>query len=83
MSLLTYDQAAAELAVSKRTIERLVADGQLEVVEFGAARRIRPEELDRFVAACAVTRVRETSTRSPVRASRGPSSFRERLRAVS
>lgn len=82
MNLLTYQQAAEQLAVSKRTIERLIADGQLEVVEFGAARRIRPEALDRFVAACAVTRVRGTST-PHVRASRGPSSFREQLRAVS
>lgn len=48
--LLTYDQAAALLAVHVRTLKRYIADGRLPVVYLGAAARIRHEDLERFVA---------------------------------
>jgi excisionase family DNA binding protein len=47
---VTYDEAAAALAVSRRTVERLVARGDLPVVEIGGCRRVAREDLAAFVA---------------------------------
>jgi excisionase family DNA binding protein len=46
---MTYDQAALLLAVSKRTIERLVACGELPTVDVGSCRRIARDDLVAYV----------------------------------
>jgi excisionase family DNA binding protein len=51
--LLTLDQAAARLQVSRRTLSRLMASGQVRVVRFTQRSvRIKSTELEAFVAAC-------------------------------
>jgi len=47
--LLTVPQVAAELAVHRRTVERLITDGQLRRVRIGAVSRIRREDLAEFI----------------------------------
>lgn len=49
--LLTYDAAASVLAVSERTVKRLVASGDLNAVRIGGGARIRTADLDAYVAA--------------------------------
>lgn len=49
--LLTLDDVAERLAVSRRTAERLVASGQLRIVRFGGNVRVTERELAAFVAA--------------------------------
>jgi excisionase family DNA binding protein len=44
--LLTYDQTANELQVSRRTVERLVAAGILPCIRFGRAVRVPADALD-------------------------------------
>ena len=82
--LLTYDQAAGQLRVSERTVRRLIDAGELEVVRVATAPRIRPEDIDAYIA-------RQRSKRSvaapsplstPGRPSLGSATFREQLRAV-
>lgn len=46
--LLTYEDAGRRLAVSPRTVRRLVAAGRLPAVRLGRSVRIRAAELDRF-----------------------------------
>lgn len=48
--LLTVDQAAKALSVSRATVWRLVAAGRLEAVHIGRSVRIPAEALDDFVA---------------------------------
>jgi excisionase family DNA binding protein len=48
--LVTYAHAGKLLSVSKRSVERLVAHGELPVVQVGAARRIRTGDLVTFVS---------------------------------
>jgi excisionase family DNA binding protein len=48
-TLLTVDAAAAQLVVSRRTIYRLVASGDLPAVRVGERLRFRPDELDRYL----------------------------------
>ena len=47
--LLTIKDTAAVLAVSPRTVARLVASGELESVRIRGARRIPPAALKRYV----------------------------------
>jgi excisionase family DNA binding protein len=47
--LVTYEQAALVLAVSKRTVERLVARGELPTVDVGGCRRIARDDLVAYV----------------------------------
>jgi excisionase family DNA binding protein len=47
--LVTKKQAAERLAVSTRTIDRLVALGQLEKVFVGPSPRLRKSDIDRIV----------------------------------
>jgi excisionase family DNA binding protein len=58
--LLTFDQAAALLAVSARTVKRYVAEGLLPVVHLGASARILHEDLERFVADLGPRPMRQT-----------------------
>ena len=48
--LLSYDEAGDELAVSARTVKRLVAAGELPVVQVGPkSPRIDASDLDAFI----------------------------------
>ena len=47
--MLTVNQVAARLSVSRRTIFRLIADGNLSVVRIGGATRIVESDLDHFI----------------------------------
>ena len=47
--LLTYQDAAARLAVSVSTVRRLVAAGSLPCVRIGASVRVSESALDRFI----------------------------------
>lgn len=44
-TLIKYEEAALALGVSFKTIERLVAQGQLEVVRVGRLRRLRQSDI--------------------------------------
>ena len=48
--LLTVNEAAAAAGVSKRTIERVVASGELASVTVGRARRVRRVDLEQWIA---------------------------------
>jgi excisionase family DNA binding protein len=48
--LLTIVEVAAALRVSKSTVKRLIARGELPVVRFGRSVRISVSELEGFVA---------------------------------
>ncbi|MBA3287558.1 MAG: helix-turn-helix domain-containing protein [Acidimicrobiia bacterium] len=50
-SLLNYNEAAAELGIARRSVERLVEAGSLPRVRIGAAVRIRRQDLDDYVDA--------------------------------
>ena len=47
--ILTYEQAAEELAISVRTIHRLVADGKLPYIKIGRSKRISKTGVEDFV----------------------------------
>ena len=49
--LLTLDQVADRLQVSRRTVERLVAAGRIRIVRIGRAIRVTERELEAYVAA--------------------------------
>lgn len=51
--LATIEGAAESLAVSERTVRRLIHDGQLRSVKVGGRRLIPVAALDEFVAALA------------------------------
>lgn len=48
--LLTMDEAAEYLGISRRTLERLIVEAQLRRVHIGQAVRIPVSELDHFIA---------------------------------
>lgn len=48
--LLTIPAAAARLAVSRRTVERLIRAGQLQRIRIGGAVRIDPADLTDYIA---------------------------------
>lgn len=48
--MLTRDSAAAYLAVSKRTLDRLVQAGEIPAYRIGGHRRFRIEDIDSFIA---------------------------------
>lgn len=50
-SLLTKGEVAARLRCSQRTVERLVANGDLPVVPVGDLRRFRNEAVDEYIKA--------------------------------
>lgn len=48
--LLSVDQAAARLSISRAQLYRLIDKGELESVQIGRSRRISQNQLERFVA---------------------------------
>jgi excisionase family DNA binding protein len=48
-ALLTVNTAASTLAVSRRTIYRLVSQGALPAVRVGERLRFRPQEIDAYL----------------------------------
>jgi excisionase family DNA binding protein len=48
--LLTLNEAASLLAVSPKTLQRLVARGDLAVIRVGSSLRFAVSDLDAFVA---------------------------------
>lgn len=77
--LLSLDQAAKRLGVSKRTVQRLVANGELAQTYVASVPRIDPRELARYLSAPKPRRRRRTSALRPV-ASDGDG-FVDRLRS--
>jgi excisionase family DNA binding protein len=51
LALLTVDEVATRLACSRRTVYRLIAEGRLASLLVRNTRRIRDDELERFVRA--------------------------------
>lgn len=49
-TLLSVQDAAARLAVSPRTIWKLLHSGRISSVRVASCRRIRSDEVDRFIA---------------------------------
>jgi excisionase family DNA binding protein len=49
-AMLTRDATAAYLAVSKRTLDRLVQAGEIPAYRIGGHRRFRIEDVDSFIA---------------------------------
>jgi excisionase family DNA binding protein len=47
--ILTIAEAAEHLRCSRRTVERLIARGDLAPVRVASRRRLRIEELDRYL----------------------------------
>lgn len=49
--MMTYDEVAAELRVSKTTVKRKVAEGKIRVVKIGPRLpRVTRRELDAYIA---------------------------------
>lgn len=59
--LLTPEEAARALSISRSKLYELLADGQLESVRIGALRRIPVEALNSFIAQLAGADMREVS----------------------
>jgi excisionase family DNA binding protein len=51
VQLLTLDQVAERLAVSRRTVQRLIDGRELSAVRFGRSVRVTERELAAFVRA--------------------------------
>lgn len=49
--LLTVNETAATLGISRRQVYRLFADGQLAWVSIGSHRRVAAADIDRFINA--------------------------------
>lgn len=47
--LLTIDNAAERIKMSRGWIKKAIRDNELDVVRFGRAVRIRPEDLDAYI----------------------------------
>jgi excisionase family DNA binding protein len=47
-ALLTVEDAARYLNISRRTLERLIARGDLQPLRAGARRRFRVEDIDAY-----------------------------------
>jgi excisionase family DNA binding protein len=47
---LTVGEVAAQLRVSSMTVYRLINSGQLPALRIGRSFRLRPEDLDRYLA---------------------------------
>lgn len=55
--LLTVPEAAAHLRVSRRTLERLIADGRVRPVRIGRRVLVTERELAAYIAAASKRRV--------------------------
>lgn len=62
--LLKRAEAAKRLGVGLRSVDKLICEGDLPVVRFGASVRIRPADLDLFI------RRSVTTAKNPYRGSR-------------
>ena len=62
--LLRVEDVADRLAVSLKTIRRLVASGRLEAVHIGAAVRFTAAELERFITAASRRRSKPVNSNS-------------------
>ena len=51
--VLTMDEAAAVVKVSRRTLERLIADGRIRPVRIGRRVLVTGREIDAFLAGAA------------------------------
>jgi excisionase family DNA binding protein len=49
--LLTLEEVADRLRVSRRTVERLVAAGRVRTVKIGRRRLVTEKEIEAFIAA--------------------------------
>ena len=58
---LTYDEAAAYLVTSTRTLRRLVHDRRIGFTRFGGEVRFRREDLDAYVASCTYRPIAEVA----------------------
>jgi excisionase family DNA binding protein len=56
IELLTLDQVAQAMQVSRRTVERLIGSGQIRPVKVGRQTRVTPSEYDAFISASKVRR---------------------------
>ena len=65
--LLTLDEAAEVLRCSRRTVERRVADGELEIVRNGRRVLVTGGSLERFVAVNTFSVARGRPLRTPGR----------------
>jgi excisionase family DNA binding protein len=48
--LLTVEQAAAQLGLGRTTMYALIRDGEVESVQIGRLRRIRPSDLAAYIS---------------------------------
>lgn len=69
--LLTLALVAEQLDVSLRTVERLVARGELAVVRVGRQVRVRPQDLDAYLEAARLPTTAERR-RATIRALHSP-----------
>jgi excisionase family DNA binding protein len=51
--VLTLDEAAERMRVSRRTVERLIAEGRIRPVRIGRSVRVTDRELEAFLAGAA------------------------------
>ena len=73
--LIDLATAAAQLGVSRRTLEREAADGRLAIVRIRGRRMVEPAELQRYVA--------EATCRSGARETGGKSELASAVAALS
>ena len=50
---------ADHLSISERTVRQMLADGVIPSYLIGSARRISPEDVDRYLAGCRELRMRD------------------------
>lgn len=50
----TVDTLAERLAVSERTIRRMIKRGQVRAYQFGSALRIAPDDVEKFLQSVAL-----------------------------
>jgi excisionase family DNA binding protein len=50
IELLTLDQVAQAMRVSRRTVERLIGSGQIRPVKVGRQTRVTPSEYENYLA---------------------------------
>lgn len=62
--LLKLDEVASQLRLSVRKVSDLIADGELDSVKVGGARRVRAVDLDAYVARLGEQTERITSASS-------------------
>ena len=48
--LMTYDEVAERLSVSKRQVERIVSEGAIRPIYIGSAPRVTDRELEAYIA---------------------------------